>query len=155
VLYDPFQPLTDELIQAFPFLLGLGIQFPVQVGRKTHHEASRERFVWFLSTLGAEIQVIIDGLAEGLLELIHALGLKGDDIAGIQDFPVKYSSLRIQFNVCCITFVLQHTCSLPLRLNTGSDEEAPHGLERSLVGLFPRMRTMKDGANAVEVNANT
>ena len=60
---------------------------------------------------GAEFQVIIDRFVESLLDLVDALAMKGDDIAGVKDFTVKNTSVCVQLNVSCITFVLQHIFS--------------------------------------------
>jgi hypothetical protein len=89
------------------------------------------------------------------LDLGDALTLKGDDITSVKDFAMKDPSFRIQLHMRRITFVLKHDLLLLLGLDARSDEKPAHGLERPLVGLFPRMGAVKYGTNAVEINSNT
>lgn len=86
------------------------IHLPVQVWRNSSDELSGKRLVRGFAACFAELKVIIHGLVKCLLNLGNAVALKGDDVAGVDDFPVKNLRLVVELDFADITFFPTLSC---------------------------------------------
>src|SRR5262249_10805316 len=78
---------------------------PVQVRTDAGDELAGERFLRLLAALLTESKVLLDGIAECLLQLGDACALEGDDIPSVDDFTVEDLHFVVEFNVACIALV--------------------------------------------------
>jgi hypothetical protein len=81
--------IRNVLIEGYSEAFCLDIQPPVKSRVEPNHELSRKGPVRFFSTVGAKLEIIVDGVTKGLLEFLDGCALKGDHITSIENLAME------------------------------------------------------------------
>ena len=88
--------LGHPRVQALSGFLGGHKGAPVNIRWHTHHELARERLVRIFLTLGAEGEIILNRVGQGLLQGFDRAALESNDIARVDDLTVKQSGIVVK-----------------------------------------------------------
>ena len=95
-------------IDAHPGGAGGDVDAAVQFRRRAHQELPAQLFLRRFAPFRAKVQVAVHGSVEFIDDGRDAVGLKGDDIAGADDFALQHAGALIEFHLGRIAFVFQH-----------------------------------------------
>src|SRR5437870_689924 len=97
----------------------------MQVRADAGDELTGERFLRLLASLRAESQVVLDGIAECLLQLRDGGTLKRNHIPSVDDFAVENSGLVVVLDPPNVTLVFHHGVTPASVRNRRIERKAP------------------------------
>jgi hypothetical protein len=106
--YRGLELVGDPGVQALAGQARGRVDLAVQLRRDASHEVAGKGLVGFFAALGAECQIILHRISEGLLELRDGVTLESNHVARIDDFTMKDAGDVIEFHLSDVTFVLHH-----------------------------------------------
>jgi len=136
---------SNPIVQTLPIARTQLDKTAVEHGINPKKESTRKGLVRLLTPQFAELQIVVDGVPERLLELFHSGSLEGDHISKSNHFTVENLGIGIESHGPAISLVCHHGFTPASLKNRRTDRIAP----RSVVGCgCGRWKTARTPFNA-------